>query len=178
MKKILTLFVLVPLAAATAADHRPEFQSLIDEPANMLDIAMVRLQDFIFWTKPYMAGEYHIAAGTDKQRHIDINADYRADDGVIHISALLFDSQSSTEQMEAGCRRVLGMMRINVSKGLGRYFSHVDGSFRPSANGQPADLFGMIELSCQVDGGNTNGRQFRGVMPLKLGAEMEIIPIE
>jgi len=66
MKTLLALFIVAPLAAF--ADHRPEFQALIDEPANMLDIAMLRLEDFIIWTKPYMAGEYHIAAETDKRR--------------------------------------------------------------------------------------------------------------
>ncbi len=173
MKNFLALLVIAPLIAA--ADHRPEFQSLIDEPANMLDIAMLRLQDFIVWTKPYMSGEYQGAAKTEKRRHIDINASYRADEGVILVSASLFDSQSSSAQMEAGCRRVLSMMRINIGKGLGHYFSHIDGSFRPSVNDQPADLSGMIELSCHVYGGSTTNRRFGGAMALKFGEEMEIL---
>ena len=115
------------------------------------------------------------AAETDKKRHIDINVHYSADDGVIHISASLFDLQSSREQMEAGCRRVLTMIRINVSKGLGGLFSHVDHSFRPSANGQAADLFGMIDLACHVYGGSTTDRRFSGAMPLRLGEEMEVL---
>jgi hypothetical protein len=173
MKKILAFLILFSTSAV--ADHRPEFQSLIDEPANMLDIAMMRLEDFIIWTKPYMAGEYHIAAETDKQRHIDINAYYSEDDGVIQVSASLMDLQSTRDQMEAGCRRVLNMMRINISKGLGGIFSHVDGPFRPSANGQPADLFGMIELSCHVSGSSSTDRRFSGAMPLRLGEKMEIL---
>lgn len=173
MKKILALLVFAPMAAV--ADHQPEFQSLIDEPANMLDVTMVRLQDFIIWTKPFMAGEYHSAAKTEKQRHIDINASYRQDEGVIHISATLMDLQSTREQMEAGCRRVLTMLRINISKGLNHLFSHVDGSFRPSANGQPADLYGMIDLSCHVYGQSTTDRRFSGAMPLRLGEKMEIL---
>jgi hypothetical protein len=176
MKRLLALFILVPLAAL--ADHRPEFQSLIDEPANMLDIAMLRLADFIFWTQPYMAAEYHVAAETDKQHHIDINAEYRTDDGLIHVSASLMDLRSTHEQMEAGCRRVLNMMRINISKGVGGFFSHVDGSFRPSANGQPANLYGMIELSCHVHGRSTTDRRFSGAMPLNHDAEMEILSVD
>ncbi len=176
MKNLLALFVLVPMAAA--ADHRPEFQSLIEEPVNMLDIAMLRLQDFIIWTKPFMAGEYHIAAQTGRQRHVDINAGYRADDGVIHVSASLFDAQSTIEQMEAGCRRVLSMMRINIGKGLGGLFSHVDGSFHPSVNGQPADLSGMIELSCHVYGGSTSERRFSGALPLQGNEEMEVLSVD
>lgn len=176
MKVLLVLFVLTPLAAA--ADHRPEFQSLIDEPANMLDIAMLRMDDFIFWTKPYMAGEYHIAAETAKQHHIDINASYRANDGVIHVSASVMDRQSTREQMEAGCRRVLNMLRINISKGLGSMFSHTDGSFRPSADGQPANLFGMIELSCRVYGSGSTDRRFSASMPLYHDAEMTIHPVK
>lgn len=174
MKKLLTILILVPVAAV--GDHRPEFQSLIDEPASMLDIAMLRLEDFVFWTKPYMAGEYHSAAKTDKRRHIDINANYSEDEGVIHVSVSLMDLQSTSEQMEAGCRRVLTMMRINISKGLGHIFSHVDSSFSPSANGQPADLSRMITLSCHVYGRSSTERRFGGTMPLKLGEEMEILP--
>ncbi len=173
MKKILVILVLTPIVVV--ADNRPEFQSLIDEPANMLDIAMLRLENFIIWTKPYMAGEYYVAAETDRRRHIDINVHYSADDGVIHISASMFDLQSSREQMEAGCRRVLTMMRINISKGLGGLFSHVDHSFRPSANGQAADLFGMIDLGCHVFGASTTDRRFSGAMPLRLGEEMEVL---
>ena len=174
MKKLLAILILVPVAAV--GDHRPEFQSLIDEPASMLDIAMLRLDDFIFWTKPFMAGEYHSAAKTDRQRHIDINANYSEDDGLIHVSASLMDLQSTSEQMEAGCRRVLTMMRINISKGLGHMFSHVDGSFSPSANGQPADLSGMITLSCHVYGRSSSERRFGGAVSLKIGEEMEILP--
>jgi hypothetical protein len=176
MRTLLALFIVAPLT--TLADHRPEFQSLIDEPANMLDIAMLRLEDFIIWTKPYMAGEYHIAAETDRQLHIDINAAYQADEGLIHVSAYLMDLQSTREQLEAGCRRVLHMMRINISKGLGGIFSHVDGSFRPSANGQPANLFGMIGLSCHVYGRSTTDRRFSGAMPLDLDAEMTIRSVD
>ena len=173
MNKLLALIIFVSMGAA--ADHRPEFQSLVDEPANMLDIAMLRLQDFIIWTEPFMAGGYHIAAETDKQRRIDINAHYRADDGVIHVSASLMDLKSTREQMEAGCRRVLTMLRINVSKGLNHVFSHVDGSFRPTASGQPADLLGMITLSCHVYGRSSTDRRFGGAMTLRPGEEMEIL---
>ena len=176
MKMFLALFVLIPLAAT--ADHRPEFQSLIDEPASMLDIAMLRLQDFIIWTKPYMAAEYHGAAETDRQRHIDINAEYRVDEGVIHVSASLRDQQSNREQLEAGCRRVLTMLRINIAKGLGRNFSHVDGSFRPTADGQPADLLGMIEVSCHVWGDSTTEHRFSGTMSLKPDNEMEVLSVD
>lgn len=176
MNKLLALFILVPIAAA--ADHRPEFQSLIDEPADMLDIAMLRLQDFIIWTEPFMEGEYHIAAETEKQLHIDINAQYRADDGVIHVSASLMDLQSTREQMENGCRRVLTMLRINISKGLHRLFSHVDGSFRPTANGEPADMHGMIELSCHVYGRSTTERRFAGEMLLHSGDQMKVLEID
>ena len=174
MKKLLAILILVPVTGV--GDHRPEFQSLIDEPASMLDIAMLRLEDFVFWTKPYMAAEYHIAAKTDKQRHVDINAYYSEDKGAIQVSASLMDLQSTNEQMEAGCRRVLTMMRINISKGLGHIFSHVDHSFSPSANGQPADLSGMITLSCYVYGRSTTERRIAGALPLKLGEEMEILP--
>lgn len=173
MKKLLALFVLAPIS--TVADHRPEFQSLIDEPANMLDIAMLRLQDFITWTEPYMSGEYHIAAETDRQLHIDINAEYRADEGVIHVSASQIDLQSTPEQMEAGCERVLTMLRINISKGLHGLFSHVDGSFQPTANDQPAVLHGMIELSCHVYGRSTAERRFGAELSLRSNEEMKIL---
>ena len=176
MKKLLALCVLLPIVAV--ADQRPEFQSLIDEPANMLDIAMLRLQDFIIWTEPFMASEYHIAAETDQQLHIDINADYRADEGVIHISTSLMDLQSTREQMETGCGRVLTMFRVNLSKELNHIFSHVDGSFRPSAYGQPADLQGMIELGCYVYGRSTADRRFGGAMSLHPNERMKILKTE
>ncbi|MEM8814842.1 MAG: hypothetical protein AAGE85_03390 [Pseudomonadota bacterium] len=173
MKKILAMFILVP--ATVLAEHKPEFQSVIDEPANMLDIAMLRLNDFIAWTTPNMAGEYRIAAKLDEPRYMDINASYLAEEGVIHISASLMDLEASREQMEAGCRRVLTMLRINVTKGLHRLFAHVDGSFQPSVNGRPANRSGMVTLSCHVAGQSSHERRFGGAMSLAHDAEMEIL---
>jgi len=173
MKSIFALLILGPIFAF--ADHRPEFQAAINQPANMLDIAMLRIQDFIVWTKPFMAGEYHDAAETEELGHIDINAEYRADDGVILVSATLTDRESTRAQMKAGCERVLYMMRINMSKGLHRLFSHIDGSFTPVVEGQPANLSSMIKLSCSVAGGGSSGHHFRAELPLELDAEMEIL---
>jgi hypothetical protein len=171
---LLALLALIPLAAA--ADHRPEFQSLIDEPANMLDIAMLRLQDFIIWTKPHMAFTYQNAVETDKHTDIDINAHYYADEGMIHVSASIRDAQSTREQTEVGCRNVLIALRINLNKN--NFFSHIDGSFRPSANGQRANQADMIKLRCHVNGSGLTDPQFSGAMSLHFDAEMEILPVD
>lgn len=174
MRKSIVLCALFPLLAM--AEHKPAFQSLIDEPANMLDISMLRIQDYITWTEPFMGYEYVSAADLNRSQHVDINAAYRADDGVIRITASIMDWQSTEQQIEAGCSRVLGMMRINVSKSLHWLFSHVDGSFYPNDEGKPVDVLEMFELRCYVHGRSTSERRFGAKLLLDTDAAVEALP--
>ena len=158
MKKLIALLLLASPAAL--AEHRPEFQALIGEPADMLDIAMLRLQDFVAWTAPNMTLEYQTASGSEIRHQVNVTAYYSKKDGVIVVSASLFDRESSLTQMKAGCQRVLRMMSINVSKSLHRLFSHADGSFRPTVDGEPVDHSSMFSLSCSVYGQSTEDVRF------------------
>jgi len=92
MRKLACFLLLIPMLIH--ADNRPAIQSLMDEPASLLDIGMLRLQDFIIWTKRFMAYEYS-SASTTEIRHIDINAHYAPKDEIIRVTASLMDTRST-----------------------------------------------------------------------------------
>jgi hypothetical protein len=149
MKKFACILLLVTNCAL--ADRHAAFQSLIHEPASLLDITMLRLEDFITWTKPNMALTYRIDSESEV-RSIDINAYYQPDEQRIQVSVSLMDTQSTSSQMQAGCDGVLNAININLSKSLPGLFIHVDGSYPPGLSESNANLADLIELSCYVYG--------------------------
>lgn len=93
------------------------------------------------------------------------SASYSARDDMIRVGAGFMDERSSEEQMEAGCREVLRMFRISVSKTIWRFFAHYGEEGRPSA--QVSDMYDRIVLRCYVSGNDTSQGRFWATMPLK-----------
>ena len=166
MKRILLTILLYPLLAI--GSPHPGFQALVNERASMLDIVMLRLQDYIFWQKQFMPGEYHIAGKTAKQPHIDMNASYHADDGYILLSASLMDLESAPDQIKAGCDALITRMRINLYKSLPGLFIHTDGRFPPNSEALQSDMANLIQLKCSVHGGSTTEVAYTVTEPLAL----------
>jgi len=154
------------------SDQRTAIQSLMDEPASLFDISMLRLQDFIIWTKPNMALTYRISSESEV-RSVDINAFYVAEEEQIRVSVSLMDTQSTPVQMEAGCDSVLGLMKINLLKSLPGLFVHVDGSYPPNLKEMNFNLAELIELSCYVHGRSSSEMRYSDKEPLALQTSAE-----
>ena len=170
MKKLACFLLLIPMLAF--GDNRPVIQSLMNEPASLFDVAMLRLQDFIIWTRPYMLGTYRIES-VSEVRNIDINAIYVPDDSRIKVSASVFDGRSTQEQMDAGCGSVLASMKINLLKNLPGLFIHVGGSYPANFPDRNFNFADLIELSCFVYGTSTTEVRYNTRIPLALGKTTE-----
>lgn len=144
MRKIIAL-LLLPLFAS--AEPGPATRYLVSEPATLLDVAMIRLDD--------LTDEFENRVGlhwTDGEEtswfKAEINSQYEPDDDRIYVSFLVMNSEASEEQMAEGCRNAMNQMNIWLMKSLPGMFLHV-GVDDPSV---PPDLYTglkeMFELRC------------------------------
>ena len=139
MRKMIAL-LLAPLLAS--AEPGPAVQYLLDEPASLLDIAMVRLDDL---TDEFenRVGLYWTEGDEIKFFKAEINASCDPDDDKIYVSFLAMNSEADAGQMEEGCRNAMSQMSIWLLKSLHRVFPHVEYEV-PS---MPADFYsGLKEL--------------------------------
>jgi len=149
MRKTIAL-LLVPLFAG--AEPGPTIQYLFNEPATLLDVAMVRLDDLtdefenrvgLYWTEGDEMAFFKA----------EINSNYEPDDDKIYVSFLVMSSEAVEEQMAEGCRNAMSQMNIWLVKSLHRMFPHV-GYEDPS---MPADFYvglkDMFEIRCYFSSG-------------------------
>ena len=163
MKTSIPLFLI--LAAATA-QAGPTVQSLKDEPATLFDLGMFRLELSFAHSQESIESLY--------SQHAQANpiaswasVSYSVRDEMIRVDAGFMDEQSSDEQMEAGCREVLRMWRIGVSKTAWRFFAHYGEEGHPTVQPMGPDLYDRIILRCYVSGNSTADGRFWATMPLR-----------
>jgi len=122
MRKLLVI-LLFPVMAT--AEPGPLTQYLINEPATLMDVAMVRFQT--------LATEFENRVGLhwtdDKGEMVFFGASvdpyYEADDDKIYVGISVMSSKPTYAQMEEGCTNAIGQLRIWVGKSLHTLFTHV-----------------------------------------------------
>jgi len=155
MRKILAM-LFFPLVLN--AEPGPTTQYLMNEPATLFDIAMVRLDD--------LTDEFENRVGlhwTDgdemKWFRAEINPYYEPDADKIYVGMTLMKSGANRVQMAEGCQYAMMQMNIWLLKSLPRIFLHVDHRGTPS----PKDLFSgltdMIEIRCSFSSGNDESNE-------------------
>ena len=154
MKRLYCL-LLLPLCAQGAPGGASQY--LINEPASMLDVGMVRLDNLTTWFEGAV-GLYW--------RHVDINSEYDPDTDRIYISISVTDTSSTAEQMNDGCREALRQLGIVISKSLPELFRHV--GYRNPMEPKELDstLRGMFEFSCSVYGQSSSDLRFHATQVL------------
>ena len=163
MKTSILFFLFLAAATAHAGSA---FQSLKDEPATLFDLGMFRLERSIAYSQESIESLYARHAQADPIASW-ASVSYSARDDMIRVGAGFMDEQSSEEQMEAGCREVLRMWRINVSKTAWKFFAHYGGEGRPTAPPMGPGLYDRIILRCYVSGNSTADGRFWATMPLR-----------
>ena len=154
MKRLYCL-LLLPLCSQAAPGGVTQY--LINEPASMLDVGMLRLDNLTIWFRGAV-GLYW--------RHVDINSEYDPDTDRIYISISASDTSSTAEQMSDGCREALRQLGIVISKSLPDLFQHVGyrNPMEPKELG--STLHGMVELSCSVYGRSSSDLRFHATQAL------------
>lgn len=162
MKKILAL-LLFPLLAWPAPGAVTQY--LMDEPASLFDIGMLRLQKLATWAESHVGYSYTLR---DKLKPMsrNISAHYDADVDKIYVTFFAMDESGSEPELEEGCRKALNQLRIVVSKS-------VPGVFRHSGSADPAEptalahtLHDMFELRCYVSGHDSSDGRFWAIQKL------------
>ena len=149
MRKTLAL-LLVP--ALASAEPGPTTRYLIDEPATLMDIGMVRLDD--------LTDEFENRVGlywTDGEEmrwfKAEINSYYEADDDKIYVTFLVMNSEPNDEQMAEGCGNAMSQMNISLMKSLPSLFQHVGVEDTATPAGFNSGIRDVFEIRCYFSSG-------------------------
>lgn len=144
MKRIIAMLLLPVLGNA---EPGPVTRYLINEPASLLDIGMMRLETLTTEFEKRV-GLYWTENDELKFFRSEVNSSYEPADDRIYVSFLAMNSDATEAQMAEGCRNAMSQMNIWLMKSLPGLFLHV-GDDDPSL---PADFYqklrNMFELRC------------------------------
>ena len=147
MKRLVVL-LLLPLAAH--AQPGALTHNLMNEPATLFDIGMVRLNILATEFRNRVGLYWTGSAGTAEFFEAEVNSGYDAADDRIYVSFLIMNSEVTNAQMEEGCGVAFRQMGIWLAKSLPDLFSH-DGRRDPSEAASLSDgLSEVVSLRCYV----------------------------
>lgn len=163
MKKLI-LLLLFPILVW--AEPGPATQYLMNEPASLFDIGMLRLKALTNYWEKQMTFNYRIKSQSDSIGG-NVNVNYRPEDDKIYVSLSIMDVSATEEQMKAGCSYALYHIQIYIGKNLYGLFQHV--GYRDSS--EPASLGPavreMFELRCYVSGNDSSHGRFWATQTLQ-----------
>lgn len=162
MKRFLVLMLLPGLALAEPGVVTRHF---MDQPATVFDLGMFRLELWAFRSEDVMAAQFRDQTATTPKA-VSFAATYDAERDFIRLSTTVMDARASDAEMEAGCRAVMRVMRINGSKTLWRVFAHYGEETEPAAQPMIEALYDRVELHCLVTGLSSAEPRFSASMPL------------
>lgn len=130
MKKIIAI-LFMPLIVS--AEPGPTTRYLINEPATLLDIGMMRLETLTSEFEKRV-GLHWTDNGEMKFFGASIHPTYEQEDDKIYIYISVMDSDPTDEQMAEGCKNAMMQMNIWLLKSMHVLFAHVgyDDQSRPS----------------------------------------------
>ena len=149
MKKLLAL-LLLPLTIH--AESPSITQRLMDEPATMLDIGMIRLNTMIagfeksvglHWTED---GQYRFFKAS-------IDSAYVADDDKIYVSFLVMSSEPNEAQMAEGCHNAMRQMSYWIMKSVHVLFRHAGDDGQSNPPGYNQGVRELFEFRCYFSSG-------------------------
>lgn len=162
MKRFLVLMLLPGLAIAEPGLVTRHFK---DQPATLFDLGMLRLELWASQSEETIAAQFRDQTASEP-RATYVHAEYDAAEDVIRVSTRVVDTHANDAEMAAGCRAVMRVMRINVSKTLWRVFAHYGDELAPGTEPMVERLYDQVELQCRVSGPGTDERRFLATMPL------------
>ena len=144
MKKLCVLF-LFPFIVE--ADPGAATRYLVSEPATMLDIGMIRLDD--------LTDEFERRVGLgwtegDQRRWFtaEVGSRFYPDSDTIVVSFSVMNSEPNEQQMAEGCREAMGQMNIWLMKSLPGLFQHAGHELAPLPDGVYESLVDMFVIRC------------------------------
>jgi hypothetical protein len=121
--------MIIPVLAL--ANPGPVTRELMEEPASLFDVGMLRLKHSIGYWEKQIIGSYNrssrIQAGSQPNWHNssgNVNIAYDHKDDKIYISLSVRDKLPTQAQMQAGCKSGLKEIEIIVRKSGPSFFDH------------------------------------------------------
>ena len=179
---IRALIIMLLLPVCVSAEPSSFTKSLMNEPATMLDIGMVRLRALTTRAQNLKLGMYWQENDEMGRFNAYINSNYDPVDDKVYISFSVMQSGLSESQMASGCRIVMANTRTWVIKSLHSLFHHVgEGNLSNPTHEELQELQEMqelIEFKCTFSSKKSSGEiLFRASWPLA-DEEMKIDPLE
>lgn len=158
----LLLAILIALPVCGRAEPSEVIQRMMDEPASLFDVAMLRL--------------HRIADQVEKtlSPRGNVNANYYTDTDRFVIGYSAFNSPKPPDDMYAACERALGQISVFVSKSVPRIFMHAGEKLDRAESGDlRSEMLPKFDFYCVFYGRDSADVLFRAT--LKPGdAEMTI----
>lgn len=144
MKKLIILFLIPTFASAGPG---PATQYLINEPATLLDVGMMRLETLTTEFEKRVGLYWTNSEGMERFR-AEIHASYESDDDKIYVSFAAMNSEPTDAQMAEGCQNAMVQMNIWLMKSLPGLFLHTGYNDPTVPPDFYSDLKEMFELRC------------------------------
>ena len=167
MKRTIALLLLPVLAAASPGDVT---RTLMNEPATLFDVGMIRLANVVEWAESHVTFAWTLE-GQSRPVANGLNSHYDSESDMIYVSITVMDENATETQMHNGCEQALRQLQIVISKSLPELFGHVGEAESPVPLDKLRDTF---ELRCYVSGNTSSEGRFWGSMSLDYADEMTV----
>lgn len=143
--------VILLLSVCSLAAPGATTMHLMNEPASLFDVGMIRLELWGHRMGDYVKKIYSEHAKTDVHDLIvETRPFYSDDDDKIRILFKIYDDHASHGDMEAGCRAVLRQMVRATHNSMWQLFAHAENEVRLKDSSLMQDLYTRVELSCST----------------------------
>ena len=177
MKKFILLLISLPIAAF--AEPSALTRQLMQEPASLFDVGMLRLEYSMGYREKQIIANYNRASSLQAESqpnrrkssgNVNVAFDPAADKIYIHLS--IGDALSTQAQMRAGCKSALRDIMIVVTKAGPSFFEHEKAEESSTAPERYFAILDFFEMRCYVRGQSSSDVRFRATQTY--GSEMKI----
>lgn len=158
-------YALVSSASSNASDTMAErpgvVQELLDTPANMFDLGLMRMEHRFAtwgdkWSDQYWKHATGFSSGTDT------NSEYNRKTGRIYVTLSVTESRGTKEQLASGCDKALYSARVIVGKGIPSMFQNRKHRFgNENFKRMREALLDIIDITCVVYGNGSEDIRYR-----------------
>lgn len=149
--KVIVATLLFPVLAN--AGMGSVMQNLMNEPATLLDVGMVRLAILTTEFKERVGLHWTTEEGEKEFFQAEVNSRYEPDDDRVYVSFLIMNSEATQTQMEEGCGNAMRQMGYWLGKSLPGLFSHVGRVDQSDTQRLHKAFQELVVLRCYVSSG-------------------------
>ncbi len=144
MKQLIAVLLLIPLLGS--ADPGPATKYLMDEPASLMDIGLLRMRLDLTSTTLLPVTRIIVDENEDEFSGLSLLTEYDYANDMIIVRLFLFGESDEAEQ---DCKFAVGILASAVKRGLGDWFSHSD--FKRGNPPSLEDLQSRTSVVCEAE---------------------------